>query len=114
MKTSTTSGLSSYDASQAPDAADWLRCPPNDKLRLVVAFHAAQRLPSGRLKSHAALHVVVEERLARGDGPVARALARLQQQGMARHEAVHAVGEVLRDHAAGQRQLNEALEQLTA
>lgn len=118
-------GLPGYDADQPTDPAAWLACAPADKLRLVVAFHARQRLPSGGLKSHAALHVVLEDRVARGEGPVVRALARLQQQGMARHDALHAMGDVLGSHlrlkdealgtadAAGwQRRLNEALEQL--
>lgn len=120
-----TDGLSGYDADQPPDPAAWLALASVDKLRLVVAFHARQRLPSGRLKSHAALHVVLEDRVARGEGPVVRALARLQQQGMVRHDALHAVGDVLGRHlrlkdetlnaadaGAQQRRLNEALEQL--
>ncbi|WP_457425960.1 hypothetical protein [Roseateles sp. P5_E7] len=116
-----------YDADRPPNGAAWLALPDAEKLRLVVSFHAANRQASGRHKSHAAMHVVLEDRVARGDGPVVRALARLQQQGQARHDALHAVGEVMARHlrrldaprdgpdaSAWQRQLNEALERLSA
>jgi hypothetical protein len=115
-----------YDADRPPDRAAWLALPETEKLRLVVSFHAANRQASGRHKSHAAMHVVLEDRVARGEGPVVRALARLQQQGKVRHDALHAVGEVMVWHlrllddsdgvetGAWQRRLNEALEQLSA
>ena len=114
-----------YDANRPPDPS-WQSSGPADKLRQVTAFHAAQRLAVGPLKSHAALHVVVEDLIARGDGPVVRAMARLQQQGSTRHEAVHGVGEVLARHrhtqaeaggdaaAASQRRLNDVLDALAA
>lgn len=114
-----------YDANRPPDPS-WQSCVPDDKLRQVTAFHAAQRLAVGPLKSHAALHVVVEDLISQGDGPVVRAMARLQQQGSTRHEALHAVGEVLARHrhrqaqgggdvgGASQRQLNDVLNALAA
>ncbi len=112
-----------YDADRSP-GPDWLSRSPPDKLRQVMAFHAERQVAVGPRKSHAALHVVVEDLLARGDGPVLRALARLQQQGATRHEAVHALGDVLRRHrhqpveaspdGAGQRRLNDALDALAA
>jgi len=116
-----------YDADRPPNGAAWLALRDAEKLRLVVSFHAANRQASGRHKSHAAMHVALEDRVARGDGPVVRALARLQQQGKARHDALHAVGEVMARHlprldatpdgadaGAWQRRLNEALEQMSA
>jgi hypothetical protein len=111
-----------YDANRAPEP-NWLSCAPADKLRQVTAFHAVQRVAAGPLKSHAALHVIVEDLIARGDGPVVRSMARLQQQGMTRHEALHAVGETVASHrhkhavapADGwQRRLNDALNALAA
>ncbi|MEO6280047.1 hypothetical protein [Roseateles sp.] len=116
-----------YDADRPLEPAAWLALKPAEKLRLAVTFHASKRLASGRYKSHAPMHVALEDRVARREAPVVHALARLQQQGMTRHDALHAVGDVLTEHlrlldtapgpiAAGawQRRFNEALEQLQA
>jgi NAD(P)H-dependent FMN reductase len=43
------------------------------------------------------MHVVVEDQIATGYGPSKRAMARLQQEGLSRHEALHAIGSVVAD-----------------
>lgn len=51
-------------------------------------------MPNPRL--HALVHVVVENQLAAGDPKEARAaLARLRKAGLSRHEALHAIGEIV-------------------
>jgi hypothetical protein len=48
---------------------------------------------------HAVIHVVVENQVALGEEIPARAtLLRLRQEGLDRHEAVHAIGFVLSAH----------------
>jgi hypothetical protein len=45
------------------------------------------------------MHVVVETQAALGGAtPVAEAIQRLMQEGLNRHEAVHAVGSILAEH----------------
>lgn len=44
------------------------------------------------------MHVVVEDHLARGHGPCKRALDRLLQSGISRHDAVHVLGQAISDH----------------
>ena len=54
------------------------------------------------IEGHVTLHVIVENQLALGDPPQARAaLARLRAAGLGRHEAVHAIASVLVRHLHG-------------
>jgi hypothetical protein len=54
-------------------------------------------LPNDRL--HSAFHVIVENQFALGDElPVRRTVERLTNEGLDRHEAVHAVASVFTDH----------------
>jgi hypothetical protein len=85
----------SYNPESPPDPSDWLQLPEQERIRVVATFHMVHRLKSGSAKAHAALHAIVENQAATGFGPTVRALARLQSQGLSRHEAVHAVGSVL-------------------
>ena len=47
---------------------------------------------------HATIHVVVENQIALGEAVVIEALARLQAEGLTRHDAVHAVGMALAEN----------------
>ena len=61
---------------------------------------ARVRLPNPQL--HAVLHLVVENQVALGaEIPVAAALRRLVGEGLARHDALHAIGSVLAEHMFG-------------
>ncbi len=73
------------------------------------------------------LHTIVENQIAEGLAPVVRAMARLMNEGLSRHDAVHAIGSVVADHlfeamnARGgdygriaQARYSAAVEQLTA
>jgi hypothetical protein len=51
------------------------------------------RLPNAQL--HAVIHVVVENQLALGEEVVVETLARLQREGLGRHDGVHAIGSFL-------------------
>jgi hypothetical protein len=50
-------------------------------------------LPNAQL--HAVIHVVVENQVALGEEVVIETLARLQGEGLSRHDALHAIGSVL-------------------
>jgi len=85
----------SYNPENPPGPSDWLQLPEYERVRIVATYHMVHRLKSGSAKAHAALHAIVENQAATGFGPTVRALARLQSQGLSRHEAVHAVGSVV-------------------
>jgi len=117
----------SYSPDATPDAAQWLKLPERERLRVVSTFHMVNRLKSGNAKAHAAIHVIVENQIATGFGPAVRAMARLQREGLSRHESLHAVGSVLSSNIleamrkppennsqAIQSQINAAIERLSA
>lgn len=88
-----------YDPHTPPDADLWQGLDEDEQVQLVLAYHraAGDVLPNPR--AHAALHVVVENQIALGQTiPVAATLIRLQNEGLDRHEAIHAVASVLAGH----------------
>ena len=85
----------SYNAENAPSPTDWLKLPEQERIRFVSTFHMVHRLKSGNAKAHAAIHVIIENQIAMGFGPTVRAMARLQTQGLSRHDSLHAVGSVV-------------------
>lgn len=116
-----------YDADNAPDPAEWLALSDSERVRVAQSHHVAQRVKGPNLKAHAAVHVIVENQVATGFQPTCRAIERLQQQGLSRHDALHAVGAVVaefmfaslnskRPQDAGevQRKMNAAIEALSA
>lgn len=116
-----------YDPDQPPNPRDWLALGESERIRLAQNYHVSVRAKVQNLKAHAAFHAVVENQIATGFGPSCRAVERLQQQGLSRHEAIHAVGSVVAEFAydslqnqhAGsvggtQSHMNAAIEALTA
>jgi hypothetical protein len=91
----------SYDPMAAPDPAQWLALSEAERMERVTAHHDAAgiALPNARL--HAFVHVAVENQLAEGYGPTLRAMERLQAASLTRHEALHAIGNVLSVHIFG-------------
>ncbi len=88
-----------YDPLAAPDPAKWRRLSELAQIDLVLEYHrdAEIELPNEHL--HAVLHSIVETQAAAGQElPVAATLIRLQNEGLDRHEAIHAVAGVLSAH----------------
>ncbi|MGQ0655855.1 MAG: hypothetical protein ACT4P4_26965 [Betaproteobacteria bacterium] len=83
-----------YDPEVAPAPEQWLAAEEMERLLLVEAYHNDPRvdIPKAQRRLHASIHVVVENQLAANDEPVVRALARLMNGGLSRHDAVHAIG----------------------
>jgi hypothetical protein len=78
------------------DPQAWEALDESERIESVLQYHRRNqiRLPNESL--HAATHVIVENQVALGDAFPARAvLLRLMQEGLDRHEAVHAIGSVL-------------------
>ena len=90
-----------YDPMTAPEPAAWLACSEQERLRQVEAHHeqAKVKLPNATL--HAVVHVAVENQIAEGFAPTLRAMERLSGGGLDRHEALHAIGNVLSHHIFG-------------
>lgn len=86
-----------YNPLITPDPHAWLELEEFDRVGLVHSWHDefADEVPEGNEMLHANIHVMVENQLAKGDLTVTDALSRLLEQGLNRHEAIHAIGSVL-------------------
>ena len=116
--------MDAYDPYEAPEPDVWLELDESERIHLVRSYHrrAGIKIPNPEL--HAATHVIVENQLAAGEPVVQAAYSRLRDGGLDRHDAIHAIGQVLANtiHAGltegGASDLNssylEALRGLTA
>ncbi len=87
-----------YDPLIPPDPQEWLALDEDVRLALVEDYHRRARinLPRARRSLHATMHTVVENQVAMGDEiPVKRKLDQLMEEGLDRHDAVHAIAAVL-------------------
>ena len=105
-----------YDPEVAPNREDWLVLDEGERVVLVEWYHRDARinLPKAARTLHATIHVVVENQLAENDEPVTRTLARLMNEGLSRHEAVHAIGSVVAEEIYDILNLKDTPESLRA
>jgi hypothetical protein len=89
--------MDSYDP-DTPRPADWLQTDEGERIELVSSYHRGRNVNLPDAQLHAVIHVVVENQLALGEPVVVETLARLQNEGLSRHDALHAIGSVLAPH----------------
>ena len=88
-----------YNPLAAPAPEEWLSLDEGERIRLVDEYHRRARVRLPNRKAHAIFHVVIENQIAAGDEiPVRGTLARLIDEGLDRHEAIHAIGMALSEH----------------
>src|SRR5213593_1558966 len=87
--------MDSYDPNRSRAAADWLELDEGERIELVSSYHRRKKIHLPNAQLHAVIHVVVENQLALGEQVVLETLARLQREGLSRHDALHAIGSVL-------------------
>jgi hypothetical protein len=90
--------MTPYDPDTPPTATDWLGTDEDERIELVLAYHRRRKIELPNSQLHAVVHVVVENQLALGEHVVVNICARLQKEGLSRHEAVHAIGSVLAEN----------------
>jgi hypothetical protein len=100
------SASTDYDPEIAPDAVSWLELDEQERIVLAERFHRTARIGLPNARVHAALHAIVENQVALGVDAVVRAMQRLVDQGLSRHDAVHAVASVLTDQLYEQARLD--------
>ena len=66
-----------------------------ERIRLVEHYHRTARIKLPSVKAHSTFHVIVENQLAENVEPVVRAMNRLTNEGLTRHDALHAIASVL-------------------
>lgn len=87
--------MDAYDPLRPPPIADWIELDESERLDLVRAYHEKQGDDLPNLDIHAVAHVIVENQVLLADEtPVAAVMERLMQEGLDRHEAIHAIGYV--------------------
>lgn len=84
-----------YDPDVAPSSNEWLALDEGERIALVEQSHDAN-MPN--LRVHAAIHATVETQLALRLPSVIDAAARLETEGLDRHDTIHAIGAVLAEH----------------
>lgn len=87
-----------YDAGKAPKPRLWLDLDEDERMTLVEAYHHRAHLEIPRARAHAMIHVIVENQIALKEEPVIGAMVRLRSEGLSRHDALHAIGNVLLMH----------------
>ena len=90
--------MSRYNPDTGPVAAEWLALDEGERVSVVERYHTAEGIPHPQPKLHATIHTVVENQLALNEAVVVETLQRLQQEGLSRHDAVHAIGTVVVEH----------------
>jgi hypothetical protein len=84
-----------YDATEQPDPAIRLELDETERVDLVIDYHRriGAQLETPELPVMA--HVVVENQVALGEvTSVPETLDRLMDEGLDRHEAIHAIGSI--------------------
>jgi hypothetical protein len=78
------------------DSDDWLELDEAQRLARVEEAHARDGSQVGEnARVHAAMHVIVENRLAMKDDAVVAAYDRLRAAAVSRHETIHALASVV-------------------
>jgi hypothetical protein len=91
--------VKTYDPSESPAPDQWLALSELERIDLVEDFHRLAGDYGESLRLHSSVHAVIENQLALGQ-PIeaSEALSRLRHDGIARHDAIHAIGSVLAEH----------------
>jgi hypothetical protein len=85
-----------YDPPEAPDPEKWLALDEQERINLARDYHRSARIRLPNAALHATLHAIVEAQIALGDEtPAQRTAQRLMDEGLDRHETIHAIALVL-------------------
>ena len=89
--------MEKYDPFKSIDPEEWLELDEAERIELVREFHEIleDEMPDDALSIHSSVHVIVENQLAMGVEFVPETIAKLTRQGLDRHEAIHAIGEIV-------------------
>jgi len=84
-----------YDPLAAPHPENWLEMGEGERIVLVKEYHRFAGLSLGSAKRdsvHAVVHCVIENQATMDVEGTRERLAKLQLEGMDRHEAIHEMG----------------------
>lgn len=84
-----------YNPDKAPNADEWLALSEGERIDLAEEYHRRKKIRIPGARAHAAFHAIVENQLAMGEQAVIETFDRLQDEGLSRHDAIHAIATVL-------------------
>jgi hypothetical protein len=88
-----------YDPNASLDPEQWDLLNEDEKLALVQQYHERFDSDLPDMDLHSLVHTIVENQIALGTKfPVAATLARLEREGLDRHDAIHAIASTLVNH----------------
>lgn len=88
-----------YNPDDDLPVSDWTALDESEQISAVRRYHEQEGIDVPNLDLHAILHTIIENQVAlESETPVPDALDRLQDEGLSRHDAIHAVATVLMDH----------------
>ncbi len=88
--------IKKYDPMLAPDPEEWVALSERERIDLIMQYHIKQDIDLPNNEMHSSIHAVIEYQVAMGDEyPVKATLNRLMNEGLDRHNAIHAIGHVL-------------------
>ena len=90
--------MEKYDPLTEPDSEEWLQADEGERMLMVEDYHRRARIKLPNARIHSTIHVVVENQLAELMLEVVAVLKRLMDEGLDRHDAIHAIGSVLAEH----------------
>ncbi len=85
-----------YEANEQPHSQVWLELDESERIDAVRDYHRRTRVKLENPELHAIAHVVVENQVVLGEATsVPATLDRLMDEGLDRHEAIHAIASIL-------------------
>ncbi len=88
--------MRSYDPDKPVDPAEWKSLDEQERIYLVQEYHRKRRIKLPNPQLHATFHAIVENQIATGSEISTReVLLRLMEEGLSRHDAVHAIATVV-------------------
>ena len=91
--------MEKYNPNIAPDPEEWNGLDEGECMMLVRNYHESKKIELPDPDIHAILHTVVETQAAMGDDiNTAKTISRLIDEGLDRHEALHAIGYIVVGH----------------
>jgi hypothetical protein len=85
-----------HEVSEQPRSEIWLELDETERIDAVTDYHRRTRAQLESPELHVVVHVIVENQIALGEAtPVPATLGRLMDEGLDRHEVIHAIGAIL-------------------
>ncbi len=101
--------MNQYNPEVSPNPKEWIELDEQLRIILIEKYHLQKHVKLSDPAVHATFHSIIESQIAEKLAPVLRAMVRLTDGGLTRHEAVHAVASVLAEHIHDQFEAKDNL-----